>query len=160
MCIRDRGITTTPCSALTKAPSHSSSKRTLNVVALDNTCYDSRGIVPYMALPSTPLIITPSPFGVSGWCHRIMTTKELARIFDLPVAMERRLGRSQGSTLTPDHPLLTSIPGKVVQHSMWLLRLFTATPRGGDISSLPDLSQPLFTLDLSLIHISEPTRPY
>ena len=110
---------------------HLDSARLSKIVQLGPSCYDSIGLVPFATLSKAPTIVTTSPYTASGWCSRIMTTKEYAGVFDLPVAIEKRLSKAEGPTLSSNHSLFSTTPGKLIQHSMWLLALYTATTEGG-----------------------------
>ena len=132
---------------LASAPVHLDTARPSKIVQLGPSCYDTIGLVPFATLSKAPHIVTTSPYTASGWCSRIMTTKEYGRIFDLPVAIEKRLAKAQTTTLSSNHSLFSTTPGKIIQHSMWLLNFYTATTEGGKVSLLNNLRQPIFSLD-------------
>jgi len=130
-----------------QVPSHPNTTRSSNVEHLGTSGYHSRGLVPFCSLCTSPLIVTTSPFTTSGWCKRIITSKEYARILDTPVAIEKRISKAEGVSISSSHPLLVATPGKIIQHSMWLLGFYTANAKGGGFSSLMNLKQPIFSLD-------------
>jgi hypothetical protein len=97
-----------------------------------NTFLD-KGLYPYHQFTSSEptFVATQSPFTSIGWCHRQLTTKEIIRLFDIPVAIESRIAKCNNS-FEQSHPLLSSVPTKVLMHSLWLTGHFMIQREGGD----------------------------
>jgi hypothetical protein len=104
----------------------------------------NHGLYSYQAFPrpSSSFVITTSPFVQSGWCQRTLSVKETARLFDVPVAIEKRLASAHTSQLPPSHALLSSVPAKVLQHSLWLTGHFCVQQQG-----VEDIFRPNFTIE-------------
>ena len=137
-----KSIFGTPCSAPTDALLSRQSS-VLPCHSFKDTVWSS-GLLPFKPLSSC-LVATTTPFTPSGWNTRSLSTKEFARAFDAPVALEKRLHKQHPSSLPNDHPIFTSAPGKIIQHSLWLLSL-TQVIGGGD-NSFHELIHPIFELD-------------
>jgi hypothetical protein len=80
--------------------------------------------------PSSSFVITTSPFFQSGWCQHTLSVKEIACLFDVPVAIEKRLASAHPLQLPLSHALLSSVPTKVLQHSLWLTGHFCVQQQG------------------------------
>jgi hypothetical protein len=109
--------------------------------SLDSTWF-SHGLYPYHQLANhqSVSICTKSAFTNSGWCSRHITTKEIARLFDAPVAVELRIHHHHHSSPIPSyHPLLTSVPAKVLQHALWLTGHLKVQLKG-DIDDINDMN--------------------
>lgn len=89
--------------------------------AIPNT-FCSNGILPLFKTFGSSLVqvVCHSPFTPSRICVQKITTIELARFLDLPVAYEKRLQQALGNLPTVDSPLLTAIPLKLLQHTLYL----------------------------------------
>jgi hypothetical protein len=91
--------------------------------------WNCNGLFPFHCIHSNPCVITRTPFVSSQWCVRPFTATEIARIFDTSVSVEKRLKKSYSTVLPPLHPLLESIPGKILTHALW--RTGLCTSQGG-----------------------------
>jgi hypothetical protein len=87
-----------------------------------SSTYWSHGLFPSSTVSdlSNTYVATPSPFTPTKWCRRKFTAKEIARFFDLPVDCEKRLGSLHKLELPAKHPLLVSIPVKILGWALWL----------------------------------------
>ena len=108
----------------------------------------ANGLLPVSSLSkaSTNLqILCPTPFTPNKHCIRSLTSKEYARLLDLPVAFENRFHSAFGVVPSELSPFNTIIPLKLLLHGLWLSgildlvdsprELIASTSRGGVISS-------------------------
>ena len=72
--------------------------------------WNCNGLFPFHRIHSRPIVITPSPFVKSKWCTRPFIATEISRLFDTPVAIERRLAKQYSSLLPTSHPLTFTVP--------------------------------------------------
>ena len=109
-----------------------------------------KSFYPSASITTTPHVVSPTPFTSTGWCSRALTARELARCFDVPVHVEKRILKAYPALLPPHHPLLASIPGKILAHAFWLGGLLDCSEGGkgtGQFSS--EVFTPAFKLDSS-----------
>ena len=119
--------------------------------SLRNTWW-SHGLLPWQAIhpskaPTLPYVVTTTPFTKSGWCTRALTARELARCFDVPVAIENRMVHAFSTTLPPNHPLSWSFPGKLLAHSLWLGGIVECSEGGLNASLNASPFVPAFKVD-------------
>ena len=89
-----------------------------------------------------PRIVTATPFVASGWGHRPITGRELARFCDVPVNVEKHFHKAYPTVLPSDHPLRTSFSSKLLSHALWDTGLCSLSG-GGCV----DLTRTKFTID-------------
>ena len=125
-----------------KSVSSTRSEITLPHMTLENVSY-SFGLFPFKTIDGKVdhRIITSSPFSRTGWALRRITTVELTRFLDVPVAIEKRLATSGLTVLPRTHPIRTSFPSKVLSHSLWTTGFLSIHGRGVDVF------QPKFSRD-------------
>ena len=109
--------------------------------SLTNNIWYSNGIFAPSAFTCTttpvPQVICPSPFPKSKLGIRNITTKELARIMDLPVAFELRLDNAFGAHVTLDNPIFKTIPSKILLHALWLTEILHVSPSASPVQTTP-----------------------
>ena len=99
-------------STVHSVPPNDSAHRTQVVVPHPHheKTYLHYGLLPHHQLNQDIRVVTPTPFTSTGWCSRFISTKEIARIFDVPVSIERKLAKFENPKLHPAHEIFDSVP--------------------------------------------------